>query len=45
VNASGKRLGYFYAWDDAKAAHPLGDVLTVNEARRMAEEFANLPEP
>jgi hypothetical protein len=44
-DASGKRLGYFYAWGDAKAVHPLGDVLTVDEARRMAEEFAKLPKP
>jgi hypothetical protein len=33
------------SWDDAKAVHPLGDVLTVDEARSMAEEFAKLPEP
>jgi hypothetical protein len=32
-------------WDDANAAHPLGDVLTADEAKRMAEEFAKLPEP
>ena len=44
-DASGKRLGYFYSWDDPKALHPLDDVLTVDEARRMAEEFAKLPEP
>ena len=44
-DASGKRFGYFYSWDDAKAVHPLGDVLTVDEARSMAEEFAKLPEP
>jgi hypothetical protein len=44
-HANGKRLGYFYSWDDANAAHPLGDVLTADEARRMAEEFAKLPEP
>jgi hypothetical protein len=44
-DASGKRLGYFYAWSGADAAHPLGDVLTAEEARRMAEEFANMPKP
>jgi len=43
-DASGERLGYF-AWSGANAAHRLGDVLTVEEARRMAEEFANTPEP
>jgi hypothetical protein len=31
-DASGKRLGYFYFWDDPKALHPLDDVLTVDEA-------------
>jgi hypothetical protein len=44
-DASGKRLAYFYSWDDANVVHPLGDVLTADEARRMAEEFANLPGP
>jgi hypothetical protein len=44
-DAGGKRLGYFYWWDDPNALHPLDDILTVDEARRMAEEFANLPEP
>jgi hypothetical protein len=43
-DASGKRLGYFYWWDDPNALHSLDDVLTVDEARRMSEEFANLPE-
>jgi hypothetical protein len=28
-----------------KAVHPLGDVLTVDEARRMAEGVVKLPEP
>jgi hypothetical protein len=41
-DAGGKRLGYLYSWDDAKAVHPLADVLTVDEARRMAEEFAKI---
>jgi hypothetical protein len=44
-DASGKRLGYFYAWSGANAAHPLGDVLTGEEARRMAEAFAKMPKP
>jgi hypothetical protein len=44
-DASGKRLGYFYSWGDANTVDPLGDVLTTDEARRMAEEFAKLPEP
>jgi hypothetical protein len=44
-DANGKRLCYFCSWDDANAVHPLGDVLTADEARRMAEEFAKLPEP
>jgi len=44
-DASGKRLGYFYAWSGTNAAHLLGDVLTVEEARRMAEEFAKMPKP
>jgi hypothetical protein len=43
-DASGKRLGYFYSWDDPNTAH-LADVLTGDEARRLAEEFAKLPEP
>jgi hypothetical protein len=42
-DASGKRLGYFYSWGDANAVHPLSDVLTTDEARRMAEEFARTP--
>jgi hypothetical protein len=44
-DANGKRLGYFYSWDDANAVHPPDDVLTADEARRIAEEFAKLPEP
>jgi hypothetical protein len=44
-DASGKRLGYFYSWGDANAVHALGDVLTAEEARRMAEEFAKMPKP
>jgi hypothetical protein len=44
-DANGKRLGYFCSWDDANAVHPPDDVLTADEARRVAEEFAKLPEP
>ena len=44
-DANGKRLGYFYSWDDANAVHPPDDVLTADEARRIAEEFAKLREP
>jgi hypothetical protein len=44
-DANGKRLGYFYSWDDANAMRPPDDGLTADEARRIAEEFAKLPEP
>jgi hypothetical protein len=37
--------GGFYWWNDPNALHPLEDVLTIDEARSMAVEFANLPEP
>jgi hypothetical protein len=40
---SGRRLGYFYFWDAPTAAHQ-ADVLTRDEARRIAEDFAKLPE-
>jgi hypothetical protein len=43
-DAGGKRLGYLYWWNDPNALHPLEDVLTIDEARNMAVEFANLPE-
>ena len=36
-------LGYFYSWDDAAAGH-LSGVLTREEARRMADTFARVPE-
>ena len=39
-DASGQRLGYFYSWDDFTAKY-YADVLTGDEARRMAEDFAN----
>jgi hypothetical protein len=40
-DASGKRLGYFYF--DATATYR-ADALTEDEARRMAEDFAKLPD-
>ena len=43
--ANGKRLGYFYSWDDANTAHQLGDVLTADEARRIAESLATCRNP
>jgi hypothetical protein len=42
-DASGQRLGYFYSWDDPSATYH-ADVLTGDEARRIAENFAKLPE-
>jgi len=42
-DASGNRLGYFYSWDDPSGRHH-ADVLTGDEARRMAEAFATLPQ-
>jgi hypothetical protein len=42
-DASGQRLGYFYSWDDPTARYH-ADVLTADEARRIAENFAKLPE-
>ena len=41
-DATGHALGYFYSWDDPTAAHQV-DVLTRDEARRLAESFARLP--
>jgi hypothetical protein len=41
-DASGNRLGYFYSWDDPSGRYH-ADVLTGDEARRMAEAFAALP--
>jgi hypothetical protein len=40
-DANGKRLGYFYF--DATATYR-ADGLTEEEARRMAEDFAKLPD-
>jgi hypothetical protein len=42
VDANGQALAYFYSWDGPSAAHQAG-VLTPDEARRMAEDFAQLP--
>ena len=41
-DASGNRLGYFYFWDDPAGRYH-ADVLSPEEARRMAEDFATLP--
>jgi hypothetical protein len=42
-DAEGLALGYFYSWDAPSAAHQ-GGVLTGDEAMRMAENFARLPD-
>jgi hypothetical protein len=39
-DAKGKRLGYYYSYPNADVP----DVLTPDEALRMAEDFAKLPE-
>ena len=41
-DASGSRLAYFYFWDDPTGRYH-ADVLSPEEARRMAEDFATLP--
>ena len=38
-DASGNRLGYFYFWDDPAGRYH-ADVLSPEEAKRMAENFA-----
>jgi hypothetical protein len=43
VDATGRPLGYFYSYDDPSARR-LSDVLTPDEARFMAENFARMPE-
>jgi hypothetical protein len=40
-DASGSRLAYFYFWDDPSGRYR-ADVLSPEEARGMAEEFATL---
>jgi hypothetical protein len=42
-DADGRPLGYFYSWDDPSASHQ-ADVLTRDEAHRMATDFAMFPE-
>jgi hypothetical protein len=42
-DAEGHRLGIFYGTGDASAAKQAG-VLTLDEARQMAFDFARLPE-
>ncbi len=42
-DAEGRRLGTFYGQPDARAARQAG-VLTIEEARRTAFDFARLPE-
>jgi hypothetical protein len=41
-DASGNRLGYFYFWDDPAGRYH-ADMLSSEEAKRMAEDFAILP--
>jgi hypothetical protein len=43
VDANGQSLAYFYARENDHDAHTAG-VLTMDKARRMASNFANLPE-
>jgi hypothetical protein len=40
-DASGSRLAYFYFWDDPAGRYH-ADVLSPEEARGLAEEFATL---
>jgi hypothetical protein len=42
-DASGQRLAWFYGREDANVARQAG-VLTMDEARRMAANFARLPD-
>ena len=42
-DANGQSLAYFYAHDNDHDANTAG-VLTMDEARRMASNFARLPE-
>ena len=43
IDANGQSLAYFYARDNDHDANTAG-VLTMDEARRMASNFAKLPE-
>ena len=42
IDANGQSLAYFYARDDNHDANTAG-VLTMDEARRLASNFAKLP--
>ena len=42
-DANGQRIGWFYGREDPTIARQAG-VLTMDEARRMAVNFAKLPE-
>jgi hypothetical protein len=44
VDAHGQSLAYFYARDNDNDARHSGGVLTMDEARRLASNFAKLPE-
>lgn len=43
LDAAGQALGYFY-YREPRAAADIAKVLTMDEARRMASNFAKLPE-
>ena len=43
IDANGQSLAYFYAHDNDHDANTAG-VLTMDEARRLASNFAKLPE-
>jgi hypothetical protein len=43
IDANGQSLAYFYARENDHDANTAG-VLTMDEARRMASNFAKLPE-
>ena len=43
IDANGQSLAYFYARENDHDANVAG-VLTMDEARRMASNFAKLPE-
>jgi hypothetical protein len=43
IDANGQSLAYFYARENDHDAH-IANVLTMDEARRMASNFAKLPE-
>ena len=43
IDANGQSLAYFYAREHDHYEHTAG-VLTLDEARRMASNFAKLPE-